>query len=629
MIAPVRPRLWQMPILIGLVLLASRQAASGEDAVDARLRRDVTFLASDQCEGRGASTKGINLAADYIAAEFRKAGLKSPLPDGSYFQPFAMASGKAELGTSNTLSFKGPQGQQINVALDEDFRPLGLSGSGKVSAPIAFVGYGVTTANVPYDDFAGIDVAGKVVIIIRRAPRAGEATPAKPRQPFDGGYEEYHSALVTKLVNANLHKAAAVLFVSDRQQAAEQDELMPFARTAEGAGSAKLPAAHVHRAVIDKILAQAMDTNLSRIEEGIDRALKPHSALLPGWSVDLDFDVQHPTVPAKNVVGVAEGRGPQANETIVIGAHYDHLGYGDRGSLAKTHEPAIHHGADDNASGDTVLMELARRFGSRPGRPGRRLVFIAFSGEEAGLLGSEYYCKNPLFSLENTVAMVNMDMVGRLRPDKQTNKNKLIVYGTGTSPSFGGLLDGLNAKYDFKLQKVPGASMASERSSSDHASFYAKKIPVLFLFTGNHPDYHRPSDTSEKINVAGMHRVVDFTEEIVNQLAESPQRPQYVSVAVASPGRVSMPAGGRMPRLGIRPSYGDEGEGILLDGVSDGGPAMKAGLKEGDRLIELGGQPVKDLDTYMVLMARQKRGQTIQVVVLRDSKRVTLTVTPE
>lgn len=615
-------------VLAGAILLMSRVALAAENATDARMRRDITFLASDGCEGRGVKTQGINRAADYIAAEFRKAGLKSAVPDGSYFQPFTMSAGGAELASPNSLAFNGPNRQRIDLPVDVDFRPLGLSGSGNVTAPLVFVGYGATAPNIGYDDYQGIEVAGKIVIVIRRVPRAGDENQPNTQNSFDGNYADYHSALVTKLVNAELQKAAGVLFVSDREQAEKRDDLMSFARTAEGAGPAKLPAAHVLRADVDKVLSAALGTTLSRYEEAIDRDLKPRSVALPGWSASLQINVRHPTVTVKNIVGVLEGSGPLANETVVLGAHYDHLGYGDRGSLARSLTPAIHHGADDNASGDTVLMELARRFGAEKNRVGRRLVFIAFSGEEAGLLGSEHYCKAPLFPLESTVAMLNMDMVGRLRPDKETHQDKLIVYGSATAPTFGTLLDELNRKYGFKMQKVPGAEMVGERSSSDHASFYAKKIPILFLFTGNHADYHRPSDTADKINVPGMHRIADFAADILDELDTARQRPTFVKVAVASSSHMMMP-GGRMPRLGIRPSYGDDGEGVLLDGVSDGGPAMKAGLKEGDRLVEIAGQPVKDLDTYMVLMARQKRGQPLKVVVVRDGKRVPLEVTPQ
>ncbi len=246
-------------------------------------------------------------------------------------------------------------------------------------------------------------------------------------------------------------------------------------------------------------------------------------------------------------------------------------------------------------------------------------MFIAFSGEEMGLYGSVHYCKEPLFPLEDTAAMVNLDMVGRLRADPKTKKDKLIMEGTGTAREFPELLDRLNAKHDFQLKRV-----ASGFGPSDHASFYAKQIPVLFFFTDDHADYHRPSDTADKINVAGMERVLAMAEDLIGELATTPERPRYVKVAgstAASPGD--------FPKIGIRPAYSDDKEGVLLDGVSDGGPAAKAGLKEGDRILELDGRPVKSLEGYMTLIRAHKKGKPIDLGVLRDGKRLAVKVTPE
>ena len=333
-------------------------------------------------------------------------------------------------------------------------------------------------------------------------------------------------------------------------------------------------------------------------------------------------------------------RFPLANEVVIIGAHYDHLGYGGFGSLdRKQAGKAIHHGADDNASGTTTLLELARRFAQRPERSGRRLVFMAFSAEESGLLGSAHYCRHPIFPLADTVAMINMDMVGRLRLDKQTHKDKVIVYGTGTAKTFDKLIDTVNVRYDFKLQKI-----ASGMGPSDQQSFYAKKIPVYFFFTGDHPDYHRPSDTADKVNIAGMARVADFVQEVTEYLETVPYRPQYVQVislsAAALKKRVGIAAGSaaalagsretsyRMqgPTLGIMPAYDDDKEGVLLSGVRPGGPAAKAGLKEGDRIVEMAGKPVRNLQSYMALMNGQKQGGTLEVIVVRDGKRVPMKV---
>ena len=324
------------------------------------------------------------------------------------------------------------------------------------------------------------------------------------------------------------------------------------------------------------------------------------------------------TLPLKNVVGVLEGSGDLASETVVIGAHYDHLGYGGGGSLAGTKKMAIHHGADDNGSGTTSILELARRFADRKNRSGRRLVFMTFSGEELGLLGSAHYCKNPLFPLAGTVAMVNLDMVGRLTSNPETKKEKLLIEGSGTAKTFDALLNRLNEKYDFQMSKK-----ASGFGPSDHASFYSKEIPVIFYWTGLHSDYHRPSDTSDKINIRGMAKIVDLAEETIDYLAQVAERPQYVKVGNPMGMGIGTGAG---PTLGVQPDYSDEMEGLLITAVTDGRPAAKAGLKGNDRIVELDGKPVKNITGYMALMRSYKEGDTIEVGIIRDGRKTALKV---
>jgi hypothetical protein len=630
-----------------LLVLAGAQAGSAEDAIDARMRKDVNFLASDECEGRGVTTQGINKAADYIAAEFREAGLKPAGPGHSYFQPFSMAG--AVLLSPNTMRFRGPHGAEVRLKLGEQFQPLGLSYPGKVSAPLVFAGYGVTTDE--YDDFQSIDVAGKVVILLRDLPHVSNRF---------GSYDRRGrlASLKEKIMNAEKHGAAAVIFVNDRRMAEGGDDLLNFGFTAIGGSPAKLPVVQVRRSVIDEVLRSSLNTDLGAIEEQITKNFLPASATLTDWTVDLQVSVSRSGLPVKNVAGLLEGAGPLAHETVILGAHYDHLGYGGSGSLAKSTKPAIHHGADDNASGTTTLIELARRFGRMSNRQGRRLLFLAFSGEESGLLGSEHYCKHPLFPLSDTVAMVNMDMVGRLRPDKKgpwsaflamlapeaegglpailsvtafskadvsgslAFRDKMTVYGTGTSKNFAQLLEGVNKKYGFKLQKTSGIS-----GDSDHASFYARKIPVFFFFTEDHEDYHRPSDTADKINVPGMHRIGDLVEDLAIQLAQAPERPQYVKISsqARDPGRFA-----GMPRLGFRPgNYGEEDGGVLVGGVLDGGAAAKAGIKDGDRIIAIGGKAVKNMAAYMSVMSAQQKGKPLEISLQRGGQNLTLTVTPD
>ncbi|HXG10101.1 MAG TPA: M20/M25/M40 family metallo-hydrolase [Gemmataceae bacterium] len=613
-------RRWLIParLLIVLILAAPALGAERTDAarikaVEERLRLDVTFLASAECEGRGPGTRGIDLAADYIANEFKKAGLRPAGEFGSYFQPFAIAG--AVLENCSPLVLHGPKGQTIELKQGVHFHPFGLGSSGRVTAaPLVFAGHGITSPKDPeYDDYRDLDVAGKVVVLLRDTPRA------LSRQAVGGNWRRRYGAFTEKLRNAEEHQAAGVIFVNDWDTAQTGDDLLDFNFLATAASRSQLPAFHMSRGVLEEMLWSSRGLDLRALEEDTDRTFTPHGVALDGWTVSFDVKVRRAkdAIPVKNVVGVLEGKGRLAHETVIIGAHYDHVGYGGQSSLSGSKKMAIHHGADDNASGTATLIELARRFGPMPDREGRRLVFIAFSGEELGLFGSEHYCQNPLFPLDNTVAMVNLDMVGRLRPDPETGKDVLQVHGVGTAKTFEALIEALNQKHGFKLQKHK-----SGFGPSDHAAFYAKKIPVFFFFTGDHPDYHRPTDTADRLNISGMRRIADLTEDLIVQLATAPERPEYVRVTEGS----RTTPGVQGPRLGIRPDYNDDKDGVLIGGVLDGLPAAKAGLKEGDRIVRINGKEVKSLQNYMVLMGQQKRGDTIELAIIRDGQPMTVKV---
>ncbi len=561
---------------------------------EARLKRDVTFLASPQCEGRGPTTQGLKRAGDYIASEFKKAGLK-PGNNGSYFQPFHIA------GARGAITLVGPRGQRIALQQGIHFNPLGYDQAGKVSGPLAFAGYGLSVKG--YDDYAGRDVKGKVVIILRDTPRPG--TPGRPKEFLAG------APFVTKLAVAQKHGARAVLFVNDADTAQDSDAPLDFSYTALGRGGRHIPAFFIRRDDFARMLPA--HRSLRDLERGIDRTLQPDSFDLVGWSIELEVQRKNDMIGLRNVVGMLDGAGPLADQVIVVGAHYDHLGYGGPSSLSQSKRRQVHHGADDNASGTTALLELARRFAALKNRQGRRLVFIAFSGEELGLFGSRHYCNKPLFSLDKTAAMYNLDMVGRLRSDPKTGRGRLLTEGHGTAKPFKELIDRLANRYDFTLQ-----SKAAGFGPSDHASFCGKKVPVLFVWTGTHADYHRPSDTADKINVPGMRRIVDLSQEAITTLTGI-DRPAFIEVKGA-PG--SRPSGG--PRLGIRPGYGGDVPGVEVEGVTPGGPADKAGVKGGDVIVGLGGKPVKDLRSYMLIMSTQKKGGTIAVEVQRKGKKVKL-----
>jgi hypothetical protein len=613
---------WTLCVVCGVVLAvtptrAEKEAAKSAAAEsEARLKRDIFYLASDELEGRGPTTKGLNLAADYIAESFKKSGLKPGNPDGTYFQPFTIDG--SVLDEEAKLNLTGPQKQEMVLKQGAQFYPMGLGGAGKgKDEPVVFAGYGITkkSETQSYDDYDGMDVEDKVVLVLRGAPPGDNQAPGRFGGQQAGSFRE-------KVLNAEKHKAAALLIVNDADAAKDGDDLVDFNFTAVRQGNGNVPTFHLKRAVAEKMLASA-DLDLAALEAEINRDRKPHSVELKGWMAGFEVKMRHDKIHLKNVIGVLEGSGDLAKETVVIGAHYDHLGYGGAGgSLGRLKKMAIHHGADDNGSGSTAVMELAHRFGelrakADPKKPFRRLVFMTFSGEELGLLGSAHYCKNPLYPLEDTVGMLNLDMVGRLPTDQDTGKGKLLVEGSTTAKSFDELVETLNKKYDFLLRKA-----AKIPANSDHFSFYQKKVPVLFFWTGTHPDYHRPSDTADKINIEGMRRIVDLSEEVVQEFATSDKRPEYVANQAASQG------GGprNVPRLGIMPDYNEDDKGVTVSGVTEDLPAAKAGMKAGDVIVEIAGKPVKNMTSYMDVMSQQKRGETIEMVILRAGKKETLKV---
>lgn len=600
--------------LVCLALCLVLTPLAAQDKAAERLRRDLKFLASDLCEGRGPGTKGLDLAAEYIAKEFAAAGLKPGLGAKGYFQPFGIPGPSRQEGPSQ-LTLKGPMGQEILLRDGVDFQILGVSGPGKVNAPLVFAGYGLSVKDQNYDDYAGLDLKGKIVVLLRRVPRWDSK-----EAPFGGKARDILAGLVPKFTLAQTHGAAGVLLVNDSSEAG--DRLIDFAELAREAPRS-CPVMQIRRAVFDDLLRSCRGQSLREIEKAIDGDLKPRSGPLSGWNAAMEAGVQRTELAVKNVIGVLEGAGPLAKETIVLGAHYDHLGWGGSGSLAKGVK-AIHHGADDNGSGTTALLELARRFGAMKDRQGRRLVFIAFSGEERGLLGSKHYCeKAPVFPLESTSTMFNLDMVGRLRP--KDGKDQLLVEGAGTSKTFSKLVYDVNGAagaggaggMDLKLSK-------ELMPNSDHFPFFQKNIPVLFFWTGIHPEYHKPTDTYDRINYDGMEKIVNLSEKVVDQLARDESRPEFVKIPVVGRG-----GKGGAPKLGIVPNYEEGKMGLGVGDVLAGGPAQKAGLRAGDLIVDIGGTPILNIDAYLLVMQRQKAGQPVDVVVERGGKKLTFKVTPQ
>lgn len=596
------------------------EAARSSTAIDV-LREDVAWLAAPEREGRGPGTSGIEAAAEWVVRRFAEIGLKPPADRETKLQPFEMTL-EAKLGPAadNTAELVGPPDASgsrrvISLALGQDFTPLAVGGSGTFDLPLAFAGYGITAPAEKYDDYAPLAKTaggkGTAMIVLRQEPQKDD-----PHGAFEGNQTSQHAALVRKVANASEHEAGGLLFCNDTD--ADGDALMPFTRAGEGSDRRTMPILQIKRSALDEVVRATLGRSLTDIQKTIDESLEPQSAVLTGWRIRGRTAIERVQAEGRNILGLLPGAGREADasggavdprETVVLGAHYDHLGYGGVNSAAPG-DKTVHHGADDNASGTALLVEVARRLAAGPPLP-RSVLFAAFSGEERGLLGSGHYTANPAVPLADTVAMVNLDMVGRLDGDK------IIVHGTGTGTGLEPLVDRLVAAHGLEAAKEPGGF-----GPSDHASFYAKKIPVLHLFTGSHADYHRPTDTADKINYEGMVKLADLVTELVRELATAPDRPAYVEVASPQFAR-----GGDRPYFGSIPDFGKPGGGYAISGVSKDSPAARGGLAGGDLIVRVGESAITNLEDFDSALRKHKGGDTVPVVVMRDGAEVTLQVT--
>lgn len=575
-----------------------------DEASLGRMKSDIQIIASDKMGGRGPGTEGIDLAADFIVERWKSLGLKTDLFDGGPFQKFEINGPMdATVPDKNHLTIQGPNGVTKSFKLGEAFSPLALGSNQTFEGELVFVGYGITANknNLHYDDFAGLDVKGKVVVMLRKEPQQADAN-----SPFEGKDPSDFSFFTAKQANAAAHEVAAMILINDQVTAKVADVLLPPEGAGKAVGSKRVPAMFVKRDQITDIIQQVTGKSLDEIENAIDQDLQPRSAILTGWKASGEVEVKEAKQPVKNVLAVFPGEGELAKEIVVIGAHYDHVGMGGVGSLAPG-TYAIHNGADDNGSGTVALLEVTKRMVDRlKGRDRRQLVFIAFTAEERGLLGSQHYCRNPRFALEDTVAMVNMDMVGRL------TDNKLEISGTGTAANFNSMIDRLNERYQFKLTKKPEGV-----GPSDHATFFEEKIPVFHFFTGLHNDYHRPSDDWDKINVPGMVRIVDMMCDAIDEIATAKERPEFSNVA--GPGNPFS-----QPRERARLQLQLKDETLEVLSLEEGGAAELAGVQVGDQLLQLGNRKLDNREVLAAALDRRKPDEEVTLKVMRKGAEVRL-----
>tara|TARA_B100000945_G_C20420504_1_gene617718 strand:+ start:1042 stop:3072 length:2031 start_codon:yes stop_codon:yes gene_type:complete len=657
-------------VLATVVGLAEKKTLKNEKLVK-RISDSVKFLASDELEGRGVETDGINKAADYIAEHFKSIGLKTDSFNGSPFQHFEIST-DVKLGDEkdNYLTLVGPAKDGALDVVTEltmgfEFNPLAIGATGAFDAGVVFVGYGIEAPDLNYNEYDGIDVKGKVVVIVRKEPQQ-----TNPDSVFDGLKSSRHATFQSKVSNAYQKGAAAVVMVNDSGEASKYmsglkhalsqysaqlksltstfeeleepsqqevvkhklalrqavnnisdtvselngdgDVVLEFDEAGAPSNRKSMPVFFARRSVVSSMVEDALGQTLEEIEAQVDETMEPVVGELKGWRIKGSASLIRERAKVKNVVGVLEGKGALKDETVVVGAHYDHLGYGGRGSLAPW-TMDIHNGADDNSSGTTGMMEIAAILARSDQSNRRRVVFIAFSAEERGLIGSAYYVDNPLFNIDNTVAMINLDMIGRL------SDNKLIVTGTGTSDIWPELLDRVNKTSGFEITRQPEGT-----GPSDHQSFYLKKVPVLHLFTGLHEYYHRPSDDHGIVNFDGLAEIVKFGAEITQYLQIVEERPNFKK---SEKKRNVENTGGERPYFGSIPDYADNVDGLPLTGVSANGPADKAGIKPKDVIVGINDYKIGGIEDFDSALRKFKAGNKIKVTVLRGTKKIVVELT--
>ena len=574
----------------------------------------VKFLASDDLEGRGNGSRGLESAADYIAAKFREAGLEPAGDAGTFFQRFDMTTGMSvEPGNSVTLH-SGRSSVAFEVGRDyEIVSTSGNQASAAETLPVVFAGYGISAPALRYDDYTGIDASDKAVLIFTHEPQEND-----PRSAFEGQTNTVHSTMMRKVEVARKNGAKAILVVDDTSHRPATDRFRRWLREPQ-AEDYGIPVFFLSRDLVQRALGTRL--NLETTSGEIDRDFSPKSRALADITVSALDRTTRVRRPVRNVIGTMKGSDPSLqSEVIIIGAHYDHLGRSGRFSMSQNTTGQIHHGADDNASGTAAVIEMAKAAVEARKEFKRSIVFMTFAGEEHGLLGSSHYVNHPTVPLDTTIAMINLDMVGRAG-------GRIMVDGLANAPAVDDDLNAAEPASALTLRALRGGPGAG---ASDDATFLLRKIPSINFFSGFHSDYHRPSDTWEKIDAAGGAGVADLALALARRLANRAERPPFVETvqqeqdphASGNVGAVS----GYGPYFGSVPDFANEGQGVKFAEVRAGSPAAKAGLRGGDVMIAFGGLPIKTLYDFTFALREKKPGDRIDVVVLRDGKEVKASV---
>jgi hypothetical protein len=562
------------------------------------LKNDVFFLASDSLKGRKPGTKEGNVAANYIRDQFKTSGLKLICDDG--FQYFEIVQ-DVTLGAHNDLRFEDFQG-----TLKKDFMPVAYSSNGTIGNSVVFAGYGfdIDQDSLKWKDYEGVDVKGKWVMLFRGDPELDNN---------DSKFIPY-TEIRGKILVAKDHGAAGVLIVTPVN--VDKDDKLIGLHSENNDVTSGIPVINIKREVADMLL-KSTGYRVDSLEKILNKSRKPKTILLPVM-VNGSAEILQKKALTENVAGMIEGTDPVLkDEYLVIGGHYDHLGFGGPGSGSRMPDTvAVHNGADDNASGTAMVIELAGKLAAEKNRLKRSVIFIAFSGEEMGLLGSKYFTDHSPVDMKKIKAMFNFDMVGRF--DKE--KNSISVSGTGTSLEGDSIIRLYEKQVPFTVTHSPDGY-----GPSDHASFYASNIPVFYFTTGAHTDYHTPFDDADKLDYGKEKEIGDFSYNIIMNIDNLPRALTFhESGKKESTGR-----GGRRMKvtLGIMPDFaGTEKKGLRVDGVTKDAPADKGGMMKGDIIISINGMTVGNIYEYMSRMGKLKQGQTISVEVIRKEKNVVLII---
>ena len=585
--------------------------------IKTKIQQHVEYLADDALEGRMSGSKGSKLAADYIVEKFSQLNLKPAGEDDGFFQSFEFNAGSKVILEENKfhLTRRGEgREEHMEFKVEEDFLPFSFSNNGVVEGEVAFVGYGLAeTGGSDYNSYANIDVKDKIVIALRYVPEGVSKERRQQLIRFAG--------IRYKAIQAMENGAKAFITVSG-PNSPNAGKVIPITfdnRSAE----CGIVAASITDKVANTLLATA-GKNLKEVQSGLDIENPHHIGefLLPEVKIKIVASVEKVKKFDNNVLAMLPpAHQSDENEYIIIGAHYDHIGYGEVGSMAKGDEKTkIHNGADDNASGTAVVLKLAEMFTTdrrhHPEKFKRGIVFALWSGEELGLIGSTYYVNNPTIPLNESAGYINFDMVGRLRD------NKLILQGIGSSPVWTKYIEKRNVLVGLNLNLISDPYMPT-----DVTAFYPKKVPVLSFFTGLHQHYNKPSDDSHTLNYPGLERISNLAYGIISDLISAEERPEYLDVA-----RNQSEEGSRETLrvyLGTIPDYATEDDGVKLSDVRAGSPADKAGLKSGDIIVKLGEKKISNIYDYTYALDGVKIGEPVEIVVMRGGKEVRLKITPE